>query len=48
VEDFDGSRAQSQFTFERVAFWVRMIDLPLACMGRILEERLEPLWGWLK
>ena len=34
IEDFDGSTSASKFTFEKVAFWIRMMDLPLACMGR--------------
>jgi hypothetical protein len=34
IEDFDGSTSASEFTFDKAAFWIRMKDLPLACMGR--------------
>lgn len=34
VEDFDGPTLSSKFTFEKSYFWLRMINLPLACMGR--------------
>jgi hypothetical protein len=45
VEDFDGSKAPSQFTFDRAAFWVRMIDLPLACMGRDIGNKIGASMG---
>lgn len=34
VEDFDGRSSPSEFTFDKASFWVRMMNLPLACMGR--------------
>jgi hypothetical protein len=40
VEDFDGTKAPSQFTFNKAAFWVRMIDLPLACMSREIGRKI--------
>lgn len=33
VEDFDGLTPPTEIEFEKVAFWVRMFNLPLACMG---------------
>ncbi|XP_059455041.1 uncharacterized protein LOC132185261 [Corylus avellana] len=32
VEDFDGVTPQAEIEFEKVAFWVRMLNMPLACM----------------
>jgi hypothetical protein len=34
IEDFDGRTSPSELTFEKAAFWIRMVGLPLACMGR--------------
>lgn len=34
VVDFDGGTPPSNLDFEKVAFWVRMFRLPLACMGK--------------
>ena len=45
VEDFDGSMAPSQFTLERAAFWVHMIDLPLTCMGRDIGSKIGASMG---
>jgi hypothetical protein len=33
VEEFDGLSAPSEINFDKVAFWVRIYDLPLICMG---------------
>jgi hypothetical protein len=33
IEDFDGQSSLSNFTFDKAAFWVRMLDTPLACTG---------------
>ncbi|GLT72800.1 hypothetical protein SLA2020_447040 [Shorea laevis] len=33
MEDFNGLIPPTQLEFEKVAFWVRMYNLPLACMG---------------
>ena len=33
VEDFDGRSSPTEFTFNKASFWVRMTNLPLACMG---------------
>jgi hypothetical protein len=40
VEDFDGTKAPSHFSFEKAAFWVRMIDLPLACMCGDIDRKI--------
>lgn len=34
MEDFNGLIPPSQMDFEKVAFWVRMYNLPLGCMGK--------------
>jgi hypothetical protein len=34
IEDFDGKSSPANYTFNKVAFWVRMSNLPLACMGK--------------
>ena len=34
VENFDGLSTLSEIVFKRVEFWVRMLNLPLACMER--------------
>ena len=36
VEDFDGTIPPTQMEFNIAAFWVRMYNLPLACMGQEL------------
>jgi hypothetical protein len=40
VKDFDGRIAPSNLNFDRVSFWIRMLELPLACMGRQVGLRL--------
>jgi hypothetical protein len=40
VEDFDGITPPSQFSFDKAAFWVRMIDLPLACMCLEIGQKI--------
>ncbi|XP_059454983.1 uncharacterized protein LOC132185195 [Corylus avellana] len=42
VEDFDGHTSPSKFTFDKASFWVRMTNLPLACMGREVGFKLGP------
>ena len=34
IEDFDGRTSPTDLTFKHAAFWIRMVGLPLACMGR--------------
>jgi hypothetical protein len=45
VEDFDGSVPSSKFTFEKAAFWVHMINLPLGCMGRDIGRKIGETVG---
>jgi hypothetical protein len=45
VEDFDGRTSPSEFTFEKVSFWVQMMNLPLICMGREVGFKLEASFG---
>ena len=45
VEDFDGLTPPSQFTFDKAAFWVRMINLPLACISVEIGSKIEALVG---
>jgi len=32
MEDFNGSIPPAQMAFEKASFWVRMFNIPLACM----------------
>ena len=32
VEDYDGLTTPSKFSFDKAAFWLRVTNLPLACM----------------
>jgi hypothetical protein len=34
IEDFDGCTSPAELSFDKAAFWIRMKNLPLACMGR--------------
>lgn len=45
VEEFDGLIPPTQMEFETVAFWVRMHNLPLACMGREGGQQLGATVG---
>jgi hypothetical protein len=45
IEDFDGLSSTSNFTFEKAAFWVRMFDLPLACMGLEIGRKIGATVG---
>lgn len=45
VLDFDGLTPISQLNFHKVAFWVRMFHLPLACMGRKMGMKMGSLMG---
>lgn len=40
VEDFDGCTSPLKLNFDKASFWVRMLNLPLACMGRELGLKL--------
>ncbi|XP_059454891.1 uncharacterized protein LOC132185085 [Corylus avellana] len=40
VEDFDGRSSPTDIRFDKAAFWVRMMKLPLACMSREVGLKL--------
>jgi hypothetical protein len=40
VEDFDGRTLPSDIVFNKASFWIRMTNLPLACMGRDVGFKL--------
>jgi hypothetical protein len=46
MAEFNGRTPPSDLEFEKVPFWVRMYDMPLACMSREMGNVLEPRWGW--
>jgi hypothetical protein len=45
VKDFDGWIAPLNLNFDRVSFWIRMLELPLARMGRQVGLRLGSSMG---
>jgi hypothetical protein len=45
VEVFDGITPPSEIDFDKVAFWVRIYDLPLACMGKEIGRQLGTAIG---
>lgn len=45
IEDFDGISSPSSFNFDRAGFWVRMIDLPLACINQTTGKRIGSTVG---
>jgi hypothetical protein len=45
VEDFDGTISPSEYTFAKAAFWVRMVNLPLACMGLDIGRKISASVG---
>lgn len=45
MEDFDGLIPPTQMAFDKVAFWVRMYNLPLACMGTEIGVKLGSTAG---
>jgi hypothetical protein len=40
VEEFNGLTPPTQLTFAKAAFWVRMFNLPLACMGTDIGHKI--------
>jgi hypothetical protein len=40
IEDFNGLAKPFEFTFTHAAFWVRMFDLPLSCMGKEIGQKI--------
>ncbi|XP_059450945.1 uncharacterized protein LOC132181722 [Corylus avellana] len=45
LEDFDRLSSPSEYTFEKAAFWVRMVNLPLACMNQTTGRRIGSTVG---
>jgi hypothetical protein len=45
VENFDGTTPPSEMVFDRVAFWVRIYGLPLACMGQEIGRQIGAAIG---
>jgi hypothetical protein len=45
VADFDGVTPLETIEFEKVAYWVRMYNLPLACMGVEIEKQIGAMVG---
>ena len=45
LADFDGTTPPSSLEFEKVAFWVCMFNLPLACISREMGKRIEASIG---
>ena len=45
VEEFDGYTSPSKLNFDITAFWIRMYDLPLMCMGREMGFKLGSTVG---
>lgn len=45
IEDYDGCAQPSDFSFDKAAFWVRMINLPLACMGNEIGRKIGATVG---
>jgi hypothetical protein len=40
IEDFIGAITPAKMDFEKAAFWVRMFNVPLACMSEIMEVQI--------
>jgi hypothetical protein len=45
MAEFDGRTPPSELEFEKVPFWVRMYDMPLACMSREMGQRIGASMG---
>jgi hypothetical protein len=45
IEDFDGTSSPSLFKFDKVGFWIRMVDLPLVCMNQATGRRIGSTIG---
>ncbi|XP_059431607.1 uncharacterized protein LOC132165128 [Corylus avellana] len=45
VEDFDGLSSLLDIDFEQAVFWVRMLNLPLACMGKEVGYQIGATMG---
>jgi hypothetical protein len=45
IAEFDGFTPLSQMDFEKAAFWVRMYNLPLVCMGSAIGHQIGSTVG---
>lgn len=45
VEDYDWRISPTQLKFDKASFWVRMFNLPLACMGREVGRKIGSSMG---
>jgi hypothetical protein len=45
IVDFDGTTPLSKMNFDKAAFWIRMYNLPLACMGKEIGHKIGSLVG---
>jgi hypothetical protein len=45
VEEFDGYTSPSKLNFDTSAFWIRIYDLPLVCIGREMGFKLGTTVG---
>jgi hypothetical protein len=43
--DFDGQTPPSELEFEKATFWVRMLNMPLACMSREMGQKIGASMG---
>jgi hypothetical protein len=48
LNDFDGLTPPNQMNFDKASFWVRMYNLPLACMGRDIGVKIGSSVGVVK
>jgi hypothetical protein len=45
LADFDGLTPPAEIDFEKAALWVRMFNLPLACMSKEMGMRIRSYVG---
>jgi hypothetical protein len=45
IEDYDGLTPPAKYLFDKAAFWVRMINLPLACMSLTVGNQIGSSMG---
>jgi hypothetical protein len=45
LEEFDGLTPPTEIPFDKAAFWVRMFNLPLACMGQAVGFQIGSTLG---
>jgi tRNA A-37 threonylcarbamoyl transferase component Bud32 len=45
IEDYNGLMAPSKYLLDKAAFWVRMHNLPLACMSMAIGQQIGVLMG---